>query len=804
MTESTLRRHRAHLPDNLQQIVESLFSSEAWLSADHASPLANRLGAMGIDIPRLWAAPRWNMGERRASRRRHVDPTDPRIARAEELLLTVIDRPSGPVLLGLYLWSITHDASQQSGRHSRVIASITGFVQAWEEHGDLVGCEHCRTESAAVVALCRALLARLDVAGARNSGSVSRFIGKIDAAIAAARALQSAAARITDDDALRRALTNQARWRLRYFTALTEAASAARATLAGDSGALAPAIEKLRDVERTGGLNYILASELRAHRAHLEALCAKAESDWLVLDRCRTVYVYPFGLPQVDGQAATSTVRKLVHHPLPYLVGAHAASVRTALKLDDVWDTEDPFGSFNGATLNMPDVEIRQKDGTRVAYLACEIRFGDLGNHYVRFRQAGGTLGPQAVRDTRYLMSSLHDDLDMNWVLHQPDGSTRLAPIVDNSGYHPVHLFHLAYRIQEAIAAHFRRSVEEWHHQDAPPIRTERELKLHLARGRSHVLTFVYEASAGHAGAPRDQRRTVASADELLATYGHQPLLQPVPFNTTSLVDWTLPQRPPLMLEGVRNVGDLVAVTPNATTVALFGSAHFKIVQYGSLLEFVASLSGMLGAWNTRLAEYVNDVEVMLRQQAEPDTALETLADSTERLRDQQLRLHRFSGRARRALSVVNSPTMLASATEFQQMAELMQAFDVTRQAEELNRRMRELLAEPIAARLTTVRRQYEEREAVAQRQVLEGLTVAVSAFAFLTVFHTILEISLEATSWRGDLPVILAIGASLVTVVVSVALFFLWVGRTRRTPGSTVDRALRLFHISGGSTIRR
>jgi hypothetical protein len=86
--------HRAHLPDNLRQIVESLFAIEAWISADHASPLANRLGAMGIDIPRLWAAPRWNMGELHASRRRHVDPADPRIRRAEELLLTVIAEPA--------------------------------------------------------------------------------------------------------------------------------------------------------------------------------------------------------------------------------------------------------------------------------------------------------------------------------------------------------------------------------------------------------------------------------------------------------------------------------------------------------------------------------------------------------------------------------------------------------------------------------------------------------------------------------------------------------------------------------------
>lgn len=803
MTDSTLEQHRAHLPDNLQQIVESLFSIEAWVSADHASPLANRLGAMGIDIPRLWASPRWNMGERRASRRRHVDRNDPRIQRAEELLLTVIDRPSGPVLLGLYLWSITNDASQQSGRHSRVIASVTGFVQAWDEHAHLVACGHCRTEATAVVALCRALLARLEVAGARNSGSVSRFIGKIDDAIAWSRKLGSAASLIADDGALRRSLIGQARWRVRYFTALSEAAAAARDTLAGDSSALAPAIEGLRDVERTGGVNYILASELRAHRAHLEALCARAGSDWLVLDRCRTVYVYPFGLPQVDGQTAASTIRRLIHHPMPYLVGAHAASVRTALKLDDVWDTEDPFGSFNGATLNMPDVEITQKDGTRVAYLACEIRFADLGNHYVRFRQAGSGLGPQEVRDTRSLMSSLHDDLDMSWVLHQPDGSTRRAPIVDNSDYHPVHLFHLAYRIQEAIAAHFRRSVEDWHREDAPPIRTEQELKRHLSRGRSHVLTFVYEASAGPAGAPREERHTIGSADEMLATFGHQPLLQPVPFNTTSLVDWTLPQRSPLMLEGVRNVGDLVAVTPNATTVALFGSAHFKIVQYGSLLEFVASLGGMLGAWNTRLAEYINDVETMLRQQDDPDADLSALADNAERLRDQQLRLHRFGGRAGRALSVVSSPTMLASATEFQQMAELMRAFDVTRQAEELNRRMRELLAEPIAARLSTVRRRYEEQESAAQRRILEGLTVAVSAFAVLTVFHTILAIGLEAGSWSGDLPVVLAVVASVVSIVVAAALFLLWVGRMRRTPGTAVDRALRLFHVGSNTTIR-
>ena len=801
MTDGTdLAHHRAHLPDNLGQIVDSLFTIEAWVSADHASPLANRLRAMGIDIPRLWAAPRWNMGERPASRRRHVDADDPRIKRAEELLLTVIAEPCGPVLLGLYLWSITHDASQQSGRHGRVAAPITGFAGAWSRHRDKVPCEHCRVEGDAVVALANGMRGRLEVAGARNAGNISWFIDRIEAAIAAARRLAQAAERLDDAGPLREAFTRQAAGRICYFSALHEAAVAASAALGGDASALPGAIERLRDIERTADLNYILASELRANRAHLEALQDGSGADWLVLDRCRTVYVFPFGLPQIDGEQATSTIRALIHHPLPYLLGTHAASVRTALKLDDVWDTEDPFGSFNGATLNLPDVEVFQPDGTFVAHLACEVRFGDLGNHYVRFRQTGEDLGPQAVRDARYLISSLHDDMTLRWVLPQADGGTEYREIKDSTGYHPVHLFHLAYRLQEAIAAHFTRRVEDWHLPDAPGIGTQAELKQHLARGRSRVLTFVYEASSGPLGSARARRRSIASADELLATYGHQPLLQPVPFNTTSLVDWTVPQRPPLMLEGVRNVGDLVAITPNATTVALFGSAHFKIVQYGSLLEFVASLGGMLGAWNTRLAQYVNDVEDMLRQ---PDDSGIDLAERTRNLAELQLRLHRFGGRARRALSVVSSPTMLASATEFQQMAELMRAFDVTRQAAELDRRMRELLAEPIAARLATVRRQHEENVATEQRRILEGLTVAVSTFAFLTVFHTILAITVEAVPWEGWLPVVLAIGSSLFAVVVAVILFMVWVGRIRRTDRTILPVSLRLGHISGNSTTR-
>lgn len=794
-----LAEHRAHLPGNLGQILESLFAVEAWVSADHDTPLADRLGAMGIDIPRLWSAPRWNMGVRRASRRRHIDDDDPRIRKAEDHLLTVIGHPCGPVLLGLYLWSITNDASQQSGRHGRVLAPISGFARAWERHRDEVPCAHCRTEGDAVVALSHGLMARLEVTGARNSGSLTRFADKVAGAVEAAHRLRAAADRIADDGPLRRALAQQARRRLRYFSALHDAATAVAATLAGDASGLVRAVEKLRDAERAGGLNYILASELRAHRTHLEALCAGVGVDWLVLDRCRTVYVFPFGLPQVDGKAATATIRELIHHPLPYLLGTYAASVRTALKLDDVWDTEDPFGSFDGATLNLPDVEISHRDGELAARLSCEVRFGDLGNHYVRFRHTGRELGPQQVRDTRYLMSSLHDDMVLHWVVPRPDGTTRRVPIVTGTGYHPVHLFHLAYRLQEAIAAHFTRSVARWHDEDAPDIRDERTLRHHLARGRSHVLTFVYEASAGPAAAPRERRRPVANADELLATYGHQPLLHPVPFATSSLVDWTIPQRSPHMLQGVRNMGDLVAVTPNATTVALFGSAHFKIVQYGSLLEFVASLGGMLAAWNTRLAEYVSDVETMLRRQDDPAG---DLADRVEYLRDQQLQLHEFGGRARRALSVVSSPTMLASATEFQQLAELMQVFDVTRQASELNRRMRELLAEPIAARLTTIRRQREEQEAAEQRRTLEGLTVAVSTFAVLTVVHTILAIGVESGLWGDAPPVVIAVASSVVAFVMAVLVFRFWVRRTRGTPDS--PRALRLYLTSGGSTTRR
>ncbi|MBL0886484.1 hypothetical protein [Myceligenerans indicum] len=773
-----LEEHRAHLPADLDQIAEVVFDTEARVSADHASPLASRLRGMGFDIPRIWAAPRWNMGATHASRRRHTDPDDPRIQRAAELLEHVVPTPCGPALLGLYLWSIAEDASQQSARHGRVAAALTGLRRAWIENRDRVPCWHCRSEADAVVALGDAFRARLDVAAARNSGNVDRFVVMLDRAVQASVRLEESALRITDEmSCLRAHLLHQARIRLRYFTAVAEAAIATRSTLRGDASGLTAAIEQLRDLERAPGLNYILASELRAHRAHLEALATGAGSDWLTLDRCRTVYVFPFGLPQIDGAEATLRIRELVGNALPELLGTRAVSVRTALKLDDVWDTEDPFGAFDGATLNLPDVRVTQPDGTRVAHLSCEVRFGDLGNHYVRFRQTGKSLGPQEVRDARYLVSSLHDDLRMDWDIPQPDGTDASAAIVDSSGYHPVHLFHLAYRLQEAIAAFFAGRTEGWRTPDRPDDPGP-ELGKNLARGRSHVLTFVVEASAGRgpACAPQD-RHPVTSADELLATYGHQPLLQPVPYNTTSLVDWTLPQRQPVLLEGVRNSGDLVAVTPNATTIAMFDTAHFKIVQYGSLVEFVAGISGMLAAWNTRLAQYFDEVEDMLGR---PEAAETDLGARSAYLSQQQLRLHRFAGRARRAMSVVSSPTLLASATEYQQMAELLRAFDLTRQSREFDRRLRELLAEPIAARLATVRRQHEEREAEEQRRTLEGLTVAVSTFAVLTVFHTILAIAVEATGWSGWVPVALAIVSSVVAVVLAVVLFVVWVRRLR------------------------
>ncbi|RPF22127.1 hypothetical protein [Myceligenerans xiligouense] len=782
LTERTdLDDHRAHLPADLDQIAEVVFDTEARVSADHASPLANRLRGMGFDIPRIWAAPRWNMGATRASRRRHTDPDDPRIQRAAELLEQVVETPCGPALLGLYLWSIAEDASQQSARHGRVAAALTGLRRAWITNRERVPCRHCRSEADAVVALGDAFRARLDVAAARNSGNVERLVVMLDRAVQSSARLEETARRITDETScLRGHLVHQARIRLGYFTAIGEAAIATRATLGGDPSGLTDAIAQLRDLEKAPGLNYILASELRAHRAHLEALAAGVGSDWLTVDRCRTVYVFPFGLPQVDGAEATERIRGLVGSSLPDLLGTRAVSVRTALKLDDVWDTEDPFGAFDGATLNLPDVSVTQPDGTPVAHLSCEVRFGDLGNHYVRFRQTAKHLGPQDVRDARYLVSSLHDDLRMHWDIPQPDGTVANASIVDSSGYHPVHLFHLAYRLQEAIAAHFAGRPEGWR-TPAKPDNPGPALSKNLARGRSHVLTFVVEASAGRGPAcPPEDRRPVTSADELLATYGHQPLLQPVPYNTTSLADWTLAQRQPVLLEGVRNSGDLVAVTPNATTIAMFDTAHFKIVQYGSLVEFVASISGMLAAWNTRLAQYFDEVEDMLGRPGTADTEETDLAARTAYLSRQQLQLHRFAGRARRAMSVVSSPTLLASATEYQQMAELLRAFDLTRQSRELDRRLRELLAEPIAARLATVRRQHEELEAEEQRRMLEGLTVAVSTFAVLTVFHTILAIAVEANDWSGWVPVTLAIISSVVAFVLAVLLFVVWVRRLR------------------------
>lgn len=753
------RELHTHGPGSLTESLTSMFQTEAWHAADGDSRVARQLREIGVDVSAIWAASRWNMGDDgEAPNRRHPLPGDPRGPQTAAALTAVVAQPRAAALLGVYLWSQASDALQYTFRHGRIIVPLRAFVETWATCRDSAPDDVCRAEGDAVAVLLRTLITQMHTSAARSAGSLARLADAAAQAGDRCGDLLRAARAIPDPRSpFRRALVPQAVTRIRYFRALSEAAGAADDAMSGKPARLAPALEGLRAAETDRHLNYILASELRAYRMHLTELHRNLDSPWLTLDRLRTVYIYPFGLRDVSPTAAVAAIRELANRDeRPHLLGVQAFAVRGSLKMDDVWASVDraarPYG---GVSLSMPNVRLEQPDGSFIAELSCDVRFTEFGNHYVRFRYSAREQSPQQVRDARFRLSNLHADIRVRWI--SPDG----APVdVDHAGSPaPERLFDLADLLQRATTDLIRQGTE-------------------IAQGRAHVVTTVYEASRGQGpAAPRAERTPVAMGDELLAAFGSQVLLQPVSYGTATLCDWTLRQRNPVLLEGVRHLGDVVAVATNSTTVALVGTAHFKISQYGSLAEFVASLNGLFSAWNATLADHLRIVATMLADHDVNNGA--DLAERKERLTREQLRLHEFASEVRATLTTITSPTFLASALESRMLNQLLQAAHFEQQAAVVTERLRELLQEPIAARLAALERLHGDRERAAEakrergrRRLMDGTLSAITVFAGVYALIGTVQVALDA-DLIGPLQAVTA--TALVTIgalVTGVAVF--------------------------------
>ncbi|MFI2363249.1 hypothetical protein [Promicromonospora sp. NPDC019610] len=758
------RELHAHGPSSLAESLTSMFQTEAWSAADGDSRVARQLREIGVDVNAIWAASRWNMGDDGdAPNRRHPVPGDPRGPETAAALRAVVARPRAAALLGVYLWSQASDALQYTFRHGRIIVPLRAFVETWETCRDRAPDDVCRAEGDAVAVLLRTLITQMHTAAARSAGDLLRVADAAGRAGERCGDLLRAARAIPDPTSpFRRALVPQAVTRVRYFRALAEAARAASEAMAGEPARLGPALDGLRAAETDRHLNYILASELRSYRMHLTELYRNLDSTWLTLDRLRTVYVYPFGLRDVRPAAAVTAIRRLAHRDeRPELLGVQAFAVRGRLKMDDVWASVDraarPYG---GASLSMPNVRLEQPDGTFIAELSCDVRFTEFGNHYVRFRYSSRDQSPQQVRDARFRLSNLHADIRVRWIAL--DGS----PVdVDPGGaLPPERLFDLADLLQRATADLVRKGTE-------------------IAQGRAHVVTTVYEASRGRGPAAPPERRTpVSMGDEMLAAFGSQVLLQPVSYGTATLCDWTLRQRNPVLLEGVRHLGDVVAVATNSTTVALVGTAHFKISQYGSLAEFVASLNGLFSAWNATLADHLRIVATMLADHDVNNGA--DLADRKERLTREQLRLHEFASEVRTTLTTITSPTFLASALESRMLNQLLHASRFEQQAAVVTERLRELLQEPIAARLAALERLHGDRERAAEikrersrRRLMDGTLSAITVFAGVYALIGTVQVALDA-SLIGPIQAVTATALVTVGALVTGWAVFNWTSR--------------------------
>ena len=493
-------------------------------------------------------------------------------------------------------------------------------------------------------------------------------------------------------DGARRLVRADAETARRYFRTIGEIADVL-STFA-DQEEPGEVAELARVVTRLDGSleGDVFESELRAHRAALEALGRAASLPRLNVDKAELVYVYPFALEGVDaGEAVARALGGAVAGPLAER-GLGAASAH-ALEVNDLWDPylrDDSDRGYSGASIDLPELSVKTTAHEYIEFplleYTAEVRLSRLGNHYLRvasrlpygglhdvnqaLRRGSRAMGEEEIRSGGETWRKLPDYADdVIAVVARAVGAIPVA--------HPVATFHVV------LAA--------------------RAISVRLQSG--------------------DRRpATVADLEEAV---GGSLLFHPVRHLATALEEWIRYPRPAVtnLLGQEAYAGDLVARTDNTTIAYMPASPEWLVDEYQEMIEFAASLPPLFRLWAREVVACADDVDEGLPEGSE------TKVDEEE-LGRLELRILQLEQRIRRELAFLRSPALCRTRGQRRFLDELWTAAGYSVLEGELERQLT-LLAER-HERIAALRRRWEERRSkrLGEWLGLMGLFLAVTSLA--------------------------------------------------------------------------
>lgn len=490
----------------------------------------------------------------------------------------------------------------------------------------------------------------------------------------------------------------------------------------------------------------ICRSELRAHRFSLMGLHARSADPWLRVDHGNLVYMYPFSLRGLD---AHQVVEEVGEHAGDWrLVGARPLTVHAPLDLDDVWDGSDSRGRrYEGASVHLPDVLVRGLDGALLGRAGVQVRFSQLGNHYVRFV-------------SEIVEKSAPEMYAMLFRAAPEHGAVRIAFEGAGGGSWP-RLADLAVQLVEDCGREMQRGVP------AAAIRA-------VARpGTYQVVLSVNAASTSAGPSGAGPRREVRSTRELFAAAGVEVLANPVASQMGSLADWVRRPVTPGDATVARAAHDeLVVRTPNTTLLAALGTAEFMNGTRRSLAEFAASLDGLFAGWSDELAGHYERVQALhqrsLALTRNGAAGAGELAELSKGLDDEKVRLDEFAVHARSIISLIQSPSLVSSPVDAEELRFFLRHSHFQQRVEELTSQIDEVANEQLGATIDKMAAQRVDQ----QRAKLEVFLAVIAAAGVSGLIQV-----LQAGFTGGDFPRALAV-TGVPLVVIGAVIVGIWVGR--------------------------
>lgn len=677
---------------------------------------------------------RWQVDTTGVRRLPHRGAPDGTPGSAASVLTAAIGRaqrvPMGVPLLMLYVLDACEQAWEVSYRYDAIQATLRAVPACWRDRPE-AGEDPVTAAALAALALLdsevtveHAMITSSLPSVANGAGNSARLAAELTNLATRARAVD----RHIADYLLTRAGTATS-----YYGPLATAAAAADGFLRRPDGSLDAAIAALgSSVNAWPSSDDARRSELRAHRASLAAMAAPAPDGWLVLDRAKLIYVFPFGIRGVD---ASTVVEAADREGSSWdLAGVRAVGVRDWFGVDDMWAGADfHHRRFEGATLELPPVDLTDSTGVPIGRLAAEIRLSRLGNHALRFQGVLEDAGPQEVYAALRRAAPQHGEIRVRC---GPDGITfpRLSD--------------LAVGLIDAVTGRF----------PAAPT-TGRA-------GVYHVIVSTDEVSvAPQPAAGAGQRRPITDARTVLGVAGAPALFHPVVNTVGSIVEWSrYPVSRDDVIEGIGRTGDLVVRTCNTTVVIMPGAPGFMLGMYENVAEFVATLDGLFAAWNDELISYYGEVAGLSQ---EPTAR----TDDQRELNALRVRLQDFVADARSVLALVNSPALVGSPVDAETVARFLAAAGFERVRDDFNAKVDQVLGDRLR-RADAAAEQSREHRNRRQRARLNTLLAVITA-AGVSGLAQVLQ---QGFDWKGAASV--ALFGAVVAVAVGVGLVWALVDR--------------------------